>query len=267
MPTFLKPSSLIVAITLFTLSFANAQKVRVIDNKGTISKVRNNNVYTTDTNPNILSTIALENDIWIDTSTTLNNSKIWDGTQWVKIETGPSVYTGSFRISAPGGNSNTSFQKVIGNLPFLPSQINFVAYTNIEDFPTDNDKQGNTNSIQNTAGTMNGFVRNDDNLGIIQQVIFIGTHGRSTNNISRYASNSNCLGLRYTNKNGENLGVINAVLTSFDTNLSSFGFSLNINYIKGTSPNSGFIGGLLFGSNSNDEIFNENLIVFFTVCK
>jgi hypothetical protein len=151
----------------------------------------------------------------------------------------------------------------------LPSQITFVAYTNIEYFPTNGSNQDrkNSNSIQNTAGTMNGFVRSDGNLGMLQQVIFIAAHGNSINNISRYASNEHCLGLRYSNQNGENLGIINAVFTSFDTNLSNFGFTLNVNYIKGTSPSPNFIGGLLFGSNSNDEIFGENLIVFYTANK
>ena len=39
MPKFLKSSLLILVITLFKMPFANAQKVRVIDNKGTIKKI------------------------------------------------------------------------------------------------------------------------------------------------------------------------------------------------------------------------------------
>jgi hypothetical protein len=53
MNPLLKSFSQLLAITLCTLPFANAQEVRVIDNKGTMSNIRNNNnVYTSATDPN-----------------------------------------------------------------------------------------------------------------------------------------------------------------------------------------------------------------------
>ena len=51
-----------------------AQIGRVIDNKGTIREVRNNQVTTSSIEP----TSPLENDIWIDT--TSNTVKVWEGT-------------------------------------------------------------------------------------------------------------------------------------------------------------------------------------------
>lgn len=91
------------------------------------------------------------------------------------IYLGPTVYNGSFIISAPGGNFSTTFNQTINGLPFLPSQITFVAHANIESSNIDNDSGvGNNNTgINNSFGTMNGFVRNDGSSNT-QQVIYIG---------------------------------------------------------------------------------------------
>lgn len=265
MHPFLKYSLLLFTISFLTMPSANAQEIKVIDHKGTISEIRNNNVHTSATDPIIASNTIVENDIWIDTSTAPSTTKIWNATQWIKIETGSPAYTGSFKIIAPGSSNAVSqnFNQVIADLPFLPTQITFVAYTNIEDFPTDDSNQEApaSNSIQNTAGNMNGFVRNNGTAGFLQNVIFIATHGNSMNNISRYSSSAHCLGLRYSNNNGENLGVINAELISFDTNASNFGFTLNVNYYRGTSDT--------FANSSPfiNDIYEENLIVLFTAYK
>lgn len=94
MHKFLKSSLFILVITLFTMPFANAQEVRVIDNKGTIETIRNNNVYTSATDPNTSSTIALENDVWIDTSTTPSTISIFNNTnQWIPIKFGQSLFS------------------------------------------------------------------------------------------------------------------------------------------------------------------------------
>ena len=236
---------------LFLVSNIYAQEVRLTDNKGTLKTVRNTRV----TKSNRTPPEPIEGDVWINSNTSV--IKIYDASNalFVTISSPavPAVYTGSFIITTPNDNRNT-FKQKIPNLPFLPSQITFVAYTNIESFPTsgDNQDKGNSNTIQNTAGSMNGFVRNDGTTNFLQQVIFIAAHGNSINDISRYASNEHCLGLRYTNQNGENLGIINAALTSFDTDDTSFGFTLEVNYTKG---------------NGNNDIFDENLIVFYTAHK
>ena len=63
------------------LSFqAQAQLVRVIDNKGTISNVRNNQVSTA----LIAPTMPLEGDIWFDTTTAI--SKVWNGNSWNVVD-------------------------------------------------------------------------------------------------------------------------------------------------------------------------------------
>ena len=73
---------IISSLLLVLLSFdAQAQLIRVIDNKGTIANVRNNQVTTALTAP----TIPLEGDIWFDTTTAI--SKVWDGTTWKVIDT------------------------------------------------------------------------------------------------------------------------------------------------------------------------------------
>jgi len=65
-------TSLIFA--LVTYSVTNAQEIRVIDNKGTIQQVRNNQVTVDATAP----TDPLEGDVWYDTSTTPITVNIWD---------------------------------------------------------------------------------------------------------------------------------------------------------------------------------------------
>ena len=234
---------------LFLVSNIYAQEVRLTDNKGTLKTVRNTRVTTSNNTP----PEPIEGDVWINSNTSV--IKIYDANNALFVTiSSPAVYTGSFIITGPDGSNDTNFPQTITNLPFLPSQITFVAYTNIESFPTSDDNQdrGNSNTIQNTAGSMNGFVRNDSTANFLQQVIFIAAHGNSINDISRYASNTHCLGLRYTNQNGENLGIINATLASFDTIGTSFGFTLDVHYFK---------------ENGNNDIFDENLIVFYTAHK
>ncbi len=181
----------------------------------------------------------------------------YDGTNWVQTDTqvnvvstdtdnqieigtdkgaylGPTVYTGFFII-----NSNGS--QAIAGLPFQPSQITFVAHANVESLNIDSDNAvGNNNStLQNSFGTMNGFAR-DDGGTTTQQVIYIGGSGNSINDISRYASSSNCIGLRYGNQNGNDVGKITASFTSFDSD----GFTINVTR---TTPAA-----------------NENLVVLYT---
>jgi hypothetical protein len=74
--TLLRSFLRILIITLCTLPSANAQKVRVIDNKGTISEIRNNNVYTSVTDPNTKPNKRVENEVWFDTNTTPNATKM-----------------------------------------------------------------------------------------------------------------------------------------------------------------------------------------------
>lgn len=133
---------LLLPALFFTLN-SLAQEVRIVDNKGTIQKIRNNNVYTSSTDPRLSSNDIVENDIWLDTSTTPSTTNVFDdNNQWVTLATGSSTYTGFFII-----DGNTS--QTISGIPFQPSQITFVGHANIEDLATvtDNDVGNNTRGI------------------------------------------------------------------------------------------------------------------------
>ncbi len=253
MNTYLK----LTVCFLLLVQVSIAQTVEVIDKKGTIKTIRNNQVTVTTTQPNA----PIEGDIWIDTNSSI--TKIYDGSNWHVINepsTSSSVYTGSFKIEGPDGTSTTTLSKAINNLPFLPSQITFVAHTNIEDLEENdgNSDTSNANTINNTSGSMTGFARTDGASGFLQHVIFIGSHGNSITNITRYSSDSNCIGLRYTNNNGQNLGVLSASLTSFDTHsISNFGFTLSVKYSIGTEGS----------TDQNRGILSEDVMVLFTAYK
>jgi hypothetical protein len=125
---------------------------------------------------------------------------------------------GVFIISSTGN-------KTISGLPFQPSQISFVAHANVESLNLNSDNAvGNNNSgLANSFGSMNGFARNDNGT-ITQQVIYVGGSGNSINDISRYASNNQCIGIRYGNQNGDNLGLTSGSMNSFNSD----GFTINV---------------------------------------
>ncbi|MGB1210326.1 MAG: hypothetical protein ACPG41_02820, partial [Lacinutrix venerupis] len=128
------------------------------------------------------------------------------------------AYVGQFIITATGNQTITG-------IPFEPSSITFVAHANVEtlDIDADNGVGNNNTGIANSFGTMNGFARNDSGT-ITQQVIYVGGSGNSINDISRFASSSRCIGLRYGNQNGDAVGRTLASLTSFNAN----GFTINV---------------------------------------
>jgi len=191
------------------------------------------------------------------------NEKIfyyYDGTNWIALKTSPSIYVGSFIVSAPGGTTATSVNQVISGLPFEPSQVTFVAHANVEGFNINAAGSGglNTATLQNAFGTTNGFARNDGAI-ITQATIYVGGSGSSINSISRYSSNTQCFGLRYNDQNANNLGILSGVLNSFnfDTGTSTGGFTITINYTLGTTGN----------ADRNNDILNESLVVFYTAYK
>lgn len=117
MQYFLKSSLLIFVSTLFIVTFTNAQEIKVVDSKGTINKIRNNNVYTSETNPNTPSTIALENDLWIDTSTTPSTFKVWNNSNaWIPIEFGKTIYSIATTVVNPDVSFTPSNNQVNDNL-------------------------------------------------------------------------------------------------------------------------------------------------------
>ncbi|QXP60100.1 beta strand repeat-containing protein [Olleya sp. HaHaR_3_96] len=137
------------------------------------------------------------------------------GPQGATGPVGPSgTYIGHFVISTTGS-------QIITGLPFQPSQVSFQAYPNIEseNIDEDNGLGNNNNGFNNSFGGMTGYAR-----GTTQQVIYVGGSGSSINDISRYASSSHCIGVRYSNNNGDNLGLTSASFTSFDAT----GFTINV---------------------------------------
>jgi hypothetical protein len=209
---------ILILLVLVTCNVTNAQEIRVIDNKGTLEIIRNNQVTTADVAP----TNPLEGDVWFDTSGNTRVTKTYDGTQWVAESV--NVYVGFFIVSSSGVTTVTS-------IPFQPSQVTFVAHANVEslDLNVDNGIGNNVRGINNSFGTMNGFARRNTDNSITQQVIYVGGHGNSINDISRFSSSSNCLGLRFGDQNGNNLGVISGALTAFTTD----GFTINVTYTNG----------------------------------
>lgn len=156
-------------------------------------------------------------------NTDTNQVYVFDGTSWNQMGQ-KTTYTGTFRISGSGTLS-------VSGIPFQPTSVSFVAYANVEDFNIDSDNgtRNNETGLPNAYGSMKGFAR-DDNGSITEQVIFNGGSGNSINDISRYASDSHSIGVRYANQNGDKLGLTSATVTAF----TSTGFTLNTdNYADG----------------------------------
>ncbi|MGB3152191.1 MAG: hypothetical protein WBB27_16160 [Maribacter sp.] len=146
-----------------------------------------------------------------------NQVYVYNGVQWSTLKK-ENVYMGVLIINGTG-NINVS------GLPFRPSQVSFSAHANIEslNINSDNGVGNNNNGIANSYGSMNGFARNNGG-STTQQVIYVGGSGNSINDISRYSSSGHCIGIRYGNQNGDNLGITSASLSSFNTN----GFTINV---------------------------------------
>ena len=92
-------NTLFLTCALAFISIANAQEVRVIDNKGTIKTINNNQV-TTGTAP---ADPILEGDVWFDTSATPTQTKIYDGSSWVFIAINETITTFSQETATPTG--------------------------------------------------------------------------------------------------------------------------------------------------------------------
>ncbi|WP_378187103.1 hypothetical protein ACE939_01975 [Aquimarina sp. W85] len=165
---------------------------------------------------------------------------------WQEMLTAGNVYVGAFQINAAGTVNVTG-------IPFIPSSVTFVAHANVETFNLDIDNAiNNDRGIRNSFGSMNGFARND-NGSITQQVIYVGGHGNSINDISRFASNTNAIGLRYGDQNGSSLGKITGRVTNFTAD----GFEVLVNYINGTITNTG-------NNVRPGDIADEGVIVLYT---
>jgi len=233
-------NTLFLTCALAFISTANAQWVSVVDNKGTIKKI---NKVTTST------TVPVDNligDIWFDDSAAPTQTKIYDGSNWNTVGAVPSVYTGVFVIERDRINA---FPINITGIPFQPSQVTFVAHANVDSIVSEGLSSG-TNDITNSFGTMNGFARASTGATAPdQQVIYVGGSGASINRIGYFSSSSHCIGVRYGNRDAENLGIIKGALTSFTTD----GFDIDVTYnVSG---------------NGDDDFRDEKLVVLYTAYK
>ncbi|BFP43243.1 hypothetical protein FGF1_40880 [Flavobacteriaceae bacterium GF1] len=149
-----------------------------------------------------------------------NRLYLFDGTSWNVMvrQSDPNVYSGFFIVSATGNVT-------VSGIPFQPRNITFIAHANVEsiNLNSDNATRNNESGLPNSFGTSNGFAR-DDSGSITQQNIYIGGSGNSINDISRFASSSHCVGIRYGNQNGDNLGETTVALTAFNSD----GFTVNV---------------------------------------
>ncbi|MRH99493.1 hypothetical protein GH721_03010 [Kriegella sp. EG-1] len=153
-------------------------------------------------------------------NTTLNKMFVFNGTEWTEMTTkGTEAYPGHFIIGSTGSQT-------ISGLPFKPSYIVFTGHPNIQstNISSDNGVRDNSNTFVNNFGTMHGYSRNNGGT-INQQVIYVGGNASSINDISRYANTGECIGVRYANFNGDNLGLTTAIFTGF----TSDGFTINVN--------------------------------------
>ena len=80
------------------ISIANAQEVRVIDNKGTIKTINNNQVTTLPA-----GYVPFKGDVWFDTNFSPTQTKIYDGSSWVFIAINETITTFSQETATPTG--------------------------------------------------------------------------------------------------------------------------------------------------------------------
>ncbi len=160
---------------------------------------------------------------------TLNRVFQYTNSGWLELQTERNVYLGVFEIT--GATTAASPLEII-DVPFRPTQVSFVAHANVDALNQNQDNGvGNNNTgIANAFGSMNGFARENTDNSITQQTIYIGGSGNSINDISRSSSSNHCIGVRYSNQNGNQVGLIRASLDGF----TNVGFNLVVTYANGT---------------------------------
>jgi hypothetical protein len=147
-----------------------------------------------------------------------DSSHFFIGAEKISSNNAPRVFMGTFTINSTG-------DVTISGLPFKPSLVKFTAYANVDSdtLNADNGVGNNNNTKENSYGYMSGFVQ-EYNGNITQQVICSGGNGNSINDISRFASPNLCVGMRYGNQNGDNVGETFAAFKSFNND----GFTLTV---------------------------------------
>ena len=167
----------------------------------------------------------------------------YTSTGWQSNET--QSYVGSFIIS---GNGDIT----VPTPNFTPTSVTFSAHANVEAFNIneDNGVGNNNTSINNSFGSMNGFARIEpDGTTVEQNFIYVGGSGNSINDISRFSSDNDAIGIRYGNQNGDDLGRITAKV---NFTLPANGFTVTATYTP---------------AGTNTDVNNEDLVVLYTAYK
>jgi hypothetical protein len=151
-------------------------------------------------------------DVRADSTFITQNGKI------LGTENARRVYFGQFIITSTGNIAITG-------IPFKPTAVEFTAYANVDavTLNADNGVGNNNTGINNSYGYMKGYAQVSGST-FTEQVICGGGSGNSINDISRYASNIHCIGVRYGDQNGSSLGITSAEFVSFDDD----GFTVNV---------------------------------------
>lgn len=147
----------------------------------------------------------------------------YDGSRWIntkRTSSSGTILIEENQVNNLGNANQTVTAQIVQimGLGFKPSRVEFVAYANIDAIGLNGDSSAagnNDNSKENSFGYMTGYAQMTTS-GVVQQVISGGGNGNSINDISRFASNSLCVGIRYGNQNGDQVGLTTATFTSFD---------------------------------------------------
>lgn len=234
----------IFIILLVTVGFSNllnaqAPEAGLLVNIHRATTTQMNAISTTDSgsliyNSDSLALYAFDGTNWQKVSTADSTDEVLDSAQMnadsshffigeerIRANNAPRVFMGTFLITSTGDTSITG-------LPFKPNLVEFTAYANIDSdtINADNQVGNNNNTRDNSFGYMTGFSQEYNGV-VTQQVICSGGNGNSINDISRFASPTFCIGMRYANNNGDNVGETFATLKTFDNN----GFTVNVNKI------------------------------------
>lgn len=159
----------ILTFALVLLSFsANAQEVRVIDNKGTIQTVNNNTVTTSTTAP----TLPLENDVWFDT--TNNQIKIYDTVDGWKLIT-----------STLASQNIYTFDNTLTDNRTLTGDGNSLRFTDFSRFDIDNSGFININSTNGflSLGARDGIDLQNSNVRIFENLSVAKSFVDSNNDV------------------------------------------------------------------------------------
>ncbi|MBU2061189.1 MAG: hypothetical protein KKH44_04980, partial [Bacteroidetes bacterium] len=217
---------------------------------------------------NSVTISSYRNNLNVASTSISSGSSLWiqsDGTNWQQISSdgGATVYTGSFIIpsynslfsTAPAPAAQRTVNYTYDKIGFKPSQITFTVNANVENTAV-YDKGSGTDDLNNVFGTATGFARSAGVDPPAQQFSFVGgNYGYLTttdNFISRYAEADAAFGIRYSDRNGNDIGRFKVQVTGF----IDAGLTFTITYYQGT-----------MATTTRNQIFSESLLVMFTAYK